>query len=229
MSQLEPTPRTTLKRGKDRGSYELDDIHGILDAGLACHLAFIANGSPHIIPTAYGRIGSTLYVHGAAANRALRALCNGEPACLSVTHIDGLVLARSAFHHSMNYRSVVLYGPMREVTDDEEWLAGLHAIIEHMVPGRWDDVRGPNAAETKRTMVLALEIDEGSAKVRSGPPVDDEEDYEIGCWAGVIPTPIHFAAPIDDPRLAPGIEVPSYVRNYRRAGRTPSRTNGGST
>jgi len=219
MSQLEPTPRTTLKRGKDRGSYELADIHGILDDGLACQLAFIHNGSPHIIPTAYGRVGSTVYVHGAAANRALRALCNGETACLSVTHIDGLVLARSAFHHSMNYRSVVLYGPMREVTEHCEWQAGLRAIIEHMMPGRWDDVRSPNEQESKRTMVLALEIDEGSAKVRTGPPVDDEQDYALGCWAGVIPTTTHFATPIDDPRLAAGIEVPHYVTHYPRAKR----------
>ncbi len=216
MSQLEPTPRTTLKRGKDRGSYQVDDIHAILDEGLICQLAFVANDSPHVIPTAYARIGSTVYVHGAAANRALRALCNGEPACLSVTHIDGLVLARSAFHHSMNYRSVVLYGAMREVTDPKEWLAGLRAIIEHMVPGRWDDVRAPNATEAKRTLVLALSIDEGSAKVRSGPPVDDEADYEIACWAGVIPTQTRFERPVDDPRLAPGIAVPSYVRDYQR-------------
>lgn len=216
MSQLEPTPRTTLKRGKKRGSYQVEAIHAILDEGLVCQLAFVANDSPHVIPTAYARIGSTLYVHGASTNRALRALCGGEPACLSVTHIDGLVLARSAFHHSMNYRSVILYGAMREVTDPAEWLAGLRAIVEHMVPGRWDDVRAPNETELKRTIVLALAIDEGSAKVRSGPPVDDEEDYRIGCWAGVIPTRTSFEAPVDDPRLAAGIAVPSYVREYRR-------------
>lgn len=216
MAQLTPTPRTTLKRGAQRGSYELDAIRAILDEGLVCHLAFHANGSPHVIPTAYGRDGDTVYVHGAAANRALRALCHGEPACLTVTLVDGLVLARSAFHHSMNYRSVILYGPMREVTDADERARAFERLIDHMVPGRWKEVRWPNAAELKRTLVLALEIDEGSAKARSGPPIDDEEDHALDCWAGVIPTAQRFDEPVEDPLLRDGIPTPGYVRSCRR-------------
>jgi hypothetical protein len=216
MSRLQPTPRTTLKRGADRGTYDRESIHGILDEGLICHLAFHANGSPHVIPTAYGRDGDQVYVHGAAANRALRALCHGEPACLTVTLVDGLVLARSAFHQSMNYRSVILYGGMREVTEPDERVHGLQVMIEHMVPGRWKDVRGPNETELKRTLVLALRIDEGSAKVRSGPPVDDDEDHETSCWAGVIPSSTRFSAPVNDPLLRADIGVPEYVQGYGR-------------
>ena len=216
MSKLEPTPRTTLRRAPQRGSYDRADLHAILDEGLVCHLAFAGDDSPHVIPTAYARIGETVYVHGAVANRVLRALADGGQACLSVTLVDGLVLARSAFHHSMNYRAVVLYGAMRAVTETDAKLEVLRAIVEHMVPGRWNDVRQPNPTELKRTLVLGLPIEEASAKIRTGPPIDDENDYPLPCWAGVIPTSLRLAAPVADPRLAAEISAPDYVVGYRR-------------
>jgi hypothetical protein len=216
--QLEPTPRTTLKRVPDRGAYDRATINAILDEGLICHLAFARDGQPHAIPTIYARDGNQLYVHGSSANRVLRALRDGLEACVTVTLIDGLVLGRSAFHTSMNFRSLVLYGKAQEVTDATEKLEALRVLVEHALPGRWKDVRGPNLAEFQRTMVLSLPIAEASAKVRTGGPVDDEEDYELGCWAGVIPVRTAFDAPVPDARLASGIPLPSYVRDYARPG-----------
>jgi nitroimidazol reductase NimA-like FMN-containing flavoprotein (pyridoxamine 5'-phosphate oxidase superfamily) len=216
MSSLEPTPRTTLKRHRERGSHERATIHAILDEGFLCHLAFVQDGSPHVIPTAYGRRGDTLYVHGSSANRALRALGDGGQACVSVTLLDGLVLGRSAFHTSMNYRSVILYGPTRVVSEPDEKSEALRAIVEHVLPGRWKDVREPSPEEVQRTLVLALPLEEGSAKIRTGPPIDEEEDYALDCWAGVIPVSLATGAPIDDPRLKPGTEVPAYASDYRR-------------
>ncbi len=214
---LEPTARTRLKRQPQRGVYDREQIHAILDEGFICHLAFAQGGQPHLIPTIYGRDGDTVYVHGAAANRALRALADGGQACLSVTLVDGLVLGRSAFHTSVNYRSVILYGQAREVGDPIEKWEAFRVMLEHAVPGRWKDVRTPNRAEVKRTIVLALPIEEASAKVRTGAPVDEEEDYALGCWAGVIPLRETAGAPLDDPRLAPGISAPPYARAWRRA------------
>ncbi len=216
MTTLEVTPRTRLKRAPQRGSHDRREIHAILDEGLICQLAVAVDGVPHVIPTAYGRIDDVLYVHGAAANRVLRSLLGGDDCCVSVTLVDGLVLARSAFHHSMNYRSVIAYGAMREVTDAHEKAAALRAIVEQLVPSRWPDVREPNAVESRRTLVLALHLSEASAKVRSGPPVDDEEDYQHSCWAGVIPLALRPGAVVDDPRLLPGVERPGYATDYRR-------------
>ena len=213
---LEPTARTRVRRQPQRGVYDREQIHAILDEGFVCHLAFAQDGQPHLIPTIYGRLGDTVYVHGAVANRALRALADGGDACLSVTLVDGLVLGRSAFHTSVNYRSAILYGQAREVSDPVEKSEAFRVMLEHAIPGRWKDVRTPSRAEIQRTIVLALPIDEASAKVRTGPPVDEEEDYELGCWAGVIPLRETAGAPIDDPRLEPGITPPSYASAYRR-------------
>jgi nitroimidazol reductase NimA-like FMN-containing flavoprotein (pyridoxamine 5'-phosphate oxidase superfamily) len=181
-----------------------------------CHLAFVENGEPFAIPMVYGRIGDRLYLHGSPASRLLRQLVGGAPACVSVTLVDGLVLARSAFHQSMNYRSVVLFGTAQPVTDAAEQLAALRAIVEHVIPGRWGDVRGPSLKELARTLVLWLPIQEASAKVRSGPALDEEEDYALDVWAGVIPLAISAGAPCDDPRLAPGAKPPAYAFDYRR-------------
>lgn len=213
---FEPTERTTLKRRPERGSYDRATIHAILDEGLVCHVAFAPDGQPHQIPTIYARCGDTLYLHGSSANRMLRSLKVGLPACVSVTLVDGLVLARSAFHQSMNFRSVIVYGTAREVTDAAEKLEALRALVDHVVPGRWAEIRGPSTQELQRTTVLALPIAEGSAKARTGPPADDEPDYELPCWAGVIPLATTALDPIDDPRLAPGIDFPSYARQYHR-------------
>ena len=213
---LTPTARTTLKRRPMRGSYERGAMYRILDEGLVCHVGFVAGGTPVVIPTAYGRVGDTLLVHGAAASRMLRALAGGIDVCVTVTLIDGLVLARSAFHHSMNYRSVVIFGRARIVTDDDEKLAGLRAITEHLVPGRWAHVRAPLPQEVKATSVLALALEEASVKTRSGPPLDDEDDYASPVWAGEIPLRITPLAPVPDARLVSPTELPAHVTTYRR-------------
>lgn len=213
-----PTPRTTVKRLPKRASYDPAVVHAILDEGLVCHVGFVADGQPFVIPTTYGRSGNVLYLHGSAASRMLRAMSGGVPVCVTVTLLDGLVLARSAFHHSMNYRSAVVMGTAVEVTDPVEQMAALEAIVDHVVPGRWAEVRGPSAPEMKQTLVLRLPLDEASAKIRTGPPIDDEEDYALPAWAGELPLRLAARAPIDDARLAPGIDVPSTIRNYRRPG-----------
>lgn len=215
-----PSPRTRLRRGVPRGDYAPETVRAILDAGSLCHLAFAHEGQPHIIPTFYGVTDDEIVMHGSTANRALRALAAGGDACIVVSLIDGLVLARSAFHHSMNYRSVVIYGQARALEDPAEKLEGLRVMIEKLMPGRWDDVRGPNREEFARTLVLAVPLAEASAKIRRGPPVDDEEDYALGCWAGVLPVRMHVDKPVDDPRLAEGITLPGYVDDFsRRASR----------
>lgn len=211
-----PSPRTRLRRGADRGDYAPATVREILAAGSLCHLGFAAEGQPHIIPTFYGVMGDEIVVHGSTANRALRALAGGGEACIVVSLVDGLVLARSAFHHSMNYRSVVVYGRARGVDEPDEKLEALRVMIEKLVPGRWDDVRGPNREEFARTLVLAVPLDEASAKIRRGPPVDDEEDHAMDCWAGVIPVSTALDEPVGDPRLREGIAVPGYVDAYRR-------------
>jgi nitroimidazol reductase NimA-like FMN-containing flavoprotein (pyridoxamine 5'-phosphate oxidase superfamily) len=206
------TPRTKLRRVPGRGTHDRETIDAILDEALVAHLGFVHDGRPAVIPTLHARVGDEVYVHGSAASRALRALATGIEACLTVTLIDGLVLARSAFHHSINYRSVVLYGTARPVSRDEQLEQALHAFTERLVPGRWDAVRRPNRKELKATSVLALPIEEGSAKVRTGPPVDDDEDYALDTWAGVVPLRLLAQAPVPDPRLAPGIETPAHIR-----------------
>jgi uncharacterized protein len=208
--------RVRVRRLPQRGVYDRAAVHAILDEGLVCHVGFVADGQPFVIPTTYARVADTLYIHGSAASRMLRTLRDGVPVSVTVTLLDGLVLARSAFHHSMNYRSVVALGTAREVSDPAEKAAALDAIVEHVMPGRMADVRPPSPNELKATLVLCLPLDEAAAKVRSGPPLDDEEDYARTCWAGVLPLRLEPSAPVADPRLAAGIEAPAAVRSYRR-------------
>jgi hypothetical protein len=209
------TTRTTLRRKPDRGSHDFDTIAAILDEGLVCHLAFVADGQPYVVPTTYGRDGDALYVHGSSASRMLRALSRSISVCLTVTLLDGVVFARSVFHHSMNYRSVMVLGRARAV-EGEEKLRGLRAVVEHTARGRWDDARQPTAQELNATSVLRLDIAEASAKIRTGGPLDDDADYRLPHWAGVVPLRLASGAPIADTRLAPGIEPPAYARDYRR-------------
>ena len=197
-----------MRRAPARGAYERETIDAILDEALVAHLGFVVDGQPYVIPTLHARDCDVVYVHGSAASRAIRTLGAGVPACLTVTLLDGLVLARSAFHHSMNYRSVVVLGEARLVGGATETAAALECFTERLAPGRWGEVRPPSAKELKGTRVLAMDLREASAKVRSGPPVDDEEDYELGVWAGVIPLEIAAGEPVADARLAAGV-VPS--------------------
>lgn len=213
VDQLTPTSRTTLRRLPARGSHTRADIHRILDAGLVCHVGFVADHQPYVIPTIYARIGDRLYVHGSAASRMLRTLAGGVEICVTVSLIDGVVLARSAFHHSINYRSVVVLGRATPILDAEEKLAALEAIVEHVMPGRWKEVRGPSPQELKATSVLALPLTEASAKVRALPPVDDEADYRIPVWAGVIPLRTVALTPVADVHGQP---LPDNVIDYTR-------------
>ena len=209
-----PTPRTRVVRESDRGVYDRDTVNRILDEGFLCHVGFIVDGQPYVIPTSYGRDGDMLYVHGSAASRMLRNLDQGIPVCVTVTLLDGLVLARSVFNHSMNYRSVVILGTATLIDNPEEKLAALLALSEHILPGRWDDSRQPNEKELKATAVLRIPIEEFSAKVRVGPPIDDEPDYTFPTWAGVIPLQMTVGTPIRDERCER--ELPEYLRNYSR-------------
>lgn len=216
MERFAPTERTTLKRLPKRGEYDREGVYAILDEAFICHVGFVVDGRPVVIPTGYGRMGDVLYIHGSAASRMLRTLSEGIDVCVTVTLIDGLVLARSAFHHSFNYRSVVVFGRARVVTDTDEKMAALRAFTEHVIARRWDDVREPNESELKATLVLALPLVEASAKIRTGPPIDDEEDHALEVWAGVLPLRLATGEPVDDERLRAGINVPRYVREYRR-------------
>jgi uncharacterized protein len=211
-----PTPRTRLVREADRAVYDREAAYRILDEGFLCHVGFVADGQPFVIPTSYGRKDDSLYIHGSAASRMLRNLKDGVPVCVTVTLLDGLVLARSIFNHSMNYRSVVVLGKAMLVDDPEEKIEALRRLSEHIIPGRWADSRQPNERELKATSVLRLPIEEFSAKVRVGPVVDDEEDYSFPTWAGVVPLEMKTGAPIDDARLLPGQTAPGYARNYSR-------------
>ena len=211
-----PTPRTTVTRRAQRGVYDHATILGILDEGLVCHLGFVVDGQPVVLPTAYARIDDHLYLHGSPSTRMLRAGKDGLGLCVTVTLLDGLVLARSAFHHSMNYRSVVLLGTATAVDDPAEKRAALRALVEHVVPGRAAGVRAPTEDEIKGTLVLRLPITEGSAKIRSGPPIDDESDYAWPVWAGVIPLALRSGTPVPDPRLDPEYTAPTYATAYRR-------------
>ena len=211
-----PSERTRVVREPHRGVYDRAATYQILDEGFICHVGFVVNGQPFVIPTGYGRAGDNLYIHGSAASRMLRNLEQGVPVCVTVTLLDGLVLARSIFNHSMNYRSVVVLGTAVAVEDRQEKLAALRALSEHILPGRWAEVRQPNERELKATLVMRLPITEFSAKVRQGAPIDDEEDYSFPTWAGVIPLQMVAGEPIDDPRLAAGREVPEYAIRYLR-------------
>jgi len=210
------TDRTTLKRLPKRGSYEHETVYAILDEGFICHVGFVFEGKPVVIPTGYARANDKLYIHGSQASRMLRTLSEGIDLCVTVTLVDGLVLARSAFHHSINYRSVVVFGRASCVDDPVEKNAALLAFSEQVIRGRWDDVREPTENELKQTNVLCLPLTDASAKVRTGPPIDDEEDYAMPVWAGVLPLQIVPGEPIKDPRLPEGIEVPRYVKEYGR-------------
>jgi hypothetical protein len=208
--------RTTVQRLPKRGAYERETVNAILDEGLVCHVGFVLGGEPCVIPTSYARVDDVLYVHGSAASRMLRALAGGVPVCVTVTLLDGLVLARSAFHHSMNYRSAVVLGMARLVEDPEEKQRALWAIVEHIIPGRSADVRAPSANELLATSVLALPIEEASAKIRTGPPLDDPEDMALGVWAGVLPLRLASQPAEPDPALSSGLQAPAYVRGYAR-------------
>ena len=210
------TERTKLKRLPKRGHFDRETVYGILDEWFICHVGFAPEGKPVVIPTSYARVDDNLYIHGSQASRMLRTLSGGVDACVTVTIVDGLVLARSAFHHSMNYRSVVIFGRATPVEDREEKLAALLALSEHIIHGRWAEVREPTEQELRLTTVLSLPLTEASAKIRTGPPLDDEEDYALPVWAGVIPLKMEAGEPVADDRLPEGIAPPEYARNYER-------------
>jgi uncharacterized protein len=212
-----PTPRTRVVREPQRAVYDRSVVNRILDEGFICHVGFAVDGQPFVIPTSYGRHEDVLYIHGSAASRMLRNVSGGIPLCVTVTLLDGLVLARSIFNHSMNYRSVVVLGTGTAIEDREEKLTALRLLSEHIVPGRWNEVRQPNEKELKATTILRVPIQEFSAKVREGPVIDDEEDYAFPVWAGVLPLNLVTGDAIDDSRLAQGIEVPEYVKSYSRS------------
>lgn len=217
MSEIQnPTTRTRVVREADRAVYDREEANRILDEGFLCHVGFVADGHPFVIPTSYGRKDASLYIHGSAASRMLRNLKEGMPVCVTVTLLEGLVLARSLFNHSMNYRSVVILGKATLVDDPTEKLEALRTLSEHILPGRWDDSRQPNERELKATSVLRVPIEEFSAKVRLGPPIDDADDMAFPTWAGVIPLEMKAGEPINDPKLEAGRDVPEYARNYTR-------------
>jgi len=226
MTNLEQTERTRLRRIPERGSYDRSVIHAILDEGLVGHLAFAVDGKPWAVPMVYGRIDDTVYVHGSAANHALRSSApsgsGGDvDVCFEITLFDGLVLARSAFHHSMNYRSVMIFGAARRVEDRTEKTRALTAVVEHVVPGRAADVRAPTEAELRTTLVLALDLREASAKVRTGGPSDESEDLALPVWAGVIPLTVEPGVPVADEHTPPATAAPAYATHYRRPGAAP--------
>jgi uncharacterized protein len=217
-ASLPPTPRTQVKRRAQRGNYDQTTIHQILDAGLICHVGFVVEGQPCVIPTAYGRIDDQIYIHGSPMSRMLRSLQQGIEVCLTVTLLDGLVLARSAFHHSMNYRSVVIFGTATVIEAPDAKMTALKAFTEHIIRDRWSEVRPPTPPELAGTLVLALSLTEASAKIRTGPPVDDEADYALPIWAGELPLRLVADAPVADPRVSTDVAIPEYIRRYDRGG-----------
>jgi nitroimidazol reductase NimA-like FMN-containing flavoprotein (pyridoxamine 5'-phosphate oxidase superfamily) len=216
MHKPPPSARTTVRRLPERGDYDPATIRAILDEGLVCHVGFVVDGQPFVIPMGYGRDGDHLILHGSVASRMLRGVAGGAPICATVTLLDGLVIARSVFHHSMNYRSVVIVGRPELIEDPVAKMRALERLTEHLVPGRWAEARGPNDRELAKTQVLRLSLQEASAKIRTGPPKDDEEDYALPIWAGVLPYSPAAGTPEPDPRLPRGIEPPPYVTSYRR-------------
>ncbi|MBP6819533.1 MAG: pyridoxamine 5'-phosphate oxidase family protein [Ferrovibrio sp.] len=205
--------RVRVRRLHERGRYDAENVHAILDAGYVCHIGFVQDGQPMVIPTAYWREGDHLYIHGSSKSRMTMMLAEGIPACVTVTLLDALVLARSSFHHSMNYRSVVALGRFTRVDGEAAKLKALEYFVERIAKGRWSEIRGPDAQEMKATMVLSMPLDEASAKMRVGPPKDDEPDMGIPCWAGLVPFATGFQAPVPDPLLAPGTPLPGYLSN----------------
>lgn len=209
-----PTPRTRVTREPQLAVYDRQTAYRILDEGFVCHVGFAVDNQPYVIPTAYGRKGDDLFLHGSAASRMLRGMKQGLPVCVTVTLVDGLVLARSVINHSMNYRSVVVLGTAEAVESAEEKITALKVISDHVIPGRWEDARYPNERELKATLVMRIAIQEFSAKVRTGPPIDDEEDYSFSTWAGVIPLAMVAGEPVRDPRLPPTQTEPAYAVEY---------------
>jgi len=218
MDSYGATPRTQVRRLPKRASYDKPVVHSILDQGFICHVGFALEAQPYVIPTVYARADATLYVHGSAVSRMLRTLAHGVPVCITVTLLDALVLARSAFNHSINYRSVVMLGTARLVDDAEEKLRALQLITNHVVPGRWEQVRAPNQLELRQTSVLALPLDEVSAKIRTGPPLDDEADYALPVWGGLVPLETRLGAPISDARVLAGVAGIDLTRITRASG-----------
>jgi len=216
------TTRTRVRRLPKRGAYDRATIDAILDEGLVCHVGFVVDGQPFVIPTLHARDGDRLLIHGSAASRMLRALDEGVEVCVTVTLADQLVIARSAFHSSMNYRSVMLLGKARLIEEPFAKSNALRALVEHLIPGRWDDCRQPTATEMKATWILELPIDEASAKIRTGPPLDDEKDYQSKFWAGLLPLATGFGKPIPDAKLTKGIKAPNYIERYARPNRARS-------
>ncbi|MGB9243729.1 MAG: pyridoxamine 5'-phosphate oxidase family protein [Candidatus Acidiferrales bacterium] len=216
MNEFKPTERTKVRRLPDRGKYDSESVYGILDEAFICHVGFVVDGQPYVIPTGFARVNDTLYIHGSAASRMLRTLADGVQVCVTVTLVDGIVMARSGFHSSMNYRSVVILGRATPVEGRDGKLAALAAFSEQVMPGRWKNLRETTDAELKGTLVLRLPLEEVSAKVRTGPPKDDEADYALPLWAGVVPLKLTAGNPIHDPRLPKGIAPPDYARNYKR-------------
>jgi nitroimidazol reductase NimA-like FMN-containing flavoprotein (pyridoxamine 5'-phosphate oxidase superfamily) len=208
---MKRTKRTEFRRLPRRGSHDADRINAILDAGFLAHVGFCVDRQPYVIPTLYGRDGEKLYLHGSAASRMLETLETGIPGCVTVTLVDGLVLARSAFHHSMNYRSVVAFGRAHKIDEPAQKTRAFRIISEHLIAGRWNDVRNPSEKELKATAVLKFSLEEASAKIRTGPPPDDEEDYSLSVWAGILPLSLEAKTPVPGPRLAEGTRLPEYV------------------
>lgn len=217
MSTIAPTQRTKLVRRPDRGTYDRPVVNAILDEALICHVGFAVDGQPFVLPTTHARVDDPLYIHGSVGARMLRTLRRSAPICVTVTLIDGLVLARSAFHHSMNYRSVVILGTAREVEDEAEKCSAFNALVDHVIAGRSTQTRQASPQELKATAVLCLPIEEASAKIRTGPPLDDESDYALPYWAGVLPLQLQAQSPVTDPRLAPGVPIPPGLADYRRS------------
>jgi uncharacterized protein len=213
-ADLSITPRTALRRHRERGHTEREDLYAVLDAGLICHLGVVVDGAPRVLPTGYGRLEDTLYLHGSSANSTFMAGA-GHEVCVTVTHLDGLVCARAVFNHSMNYRSAMVYGTSRLVTDSDERMLALRTITEHLTPGQWSYARLPTPKEMAATSVLALPLREASVKIRTGDPSDEPEDYAMDVWAGVVPVTVAFGEPVADPALRPGIGVPTHIKGYQ--------------
>jgi nitroimidazol reductase NimA-like FMN-containing flavoprotein (pyridoxamine 5'-phosphate oxidase superfamily) len=211
--ELSATERTRLRRHRERGRTDRADLYEVLDAGLICHLGVVVNGAPRVLPTTYARDGETLYLHGSSANAGFVA-ADGHEVCVTVTHFDGLVLARSVFSHSVNYRSAIVLGTATVVRDEDERRHALRAIVEHLVPGQWDAARSPTSKELAATAVLALPLAEASVKVRTGPPADEPGDLDLDVWAGVLPATVTFGAPVPDPALRPDIIIPAHIRSF---------------